>query len=122
VGPELSAIITSATLIIVATISAVGSIIVARLNRKISEIHLLVNSNLEAARSERATALTALAQSNLQNAQAVIESTKASSAVSQAATTAIGELLKQYELTRKAGEKGEKGDKGDKGNGRQEKV
>jgi hypothetical protein len=103
VNPELSQLITGATLIIVATISAIGSVIVARLNRKITEIHVLVNSNLEAARSERATALSALATSNERNAQAVIEATRASSAVSQAATETMSKLLEHYELAQKKG-------------------
>jgi F0F1-type ATP synthase membrane subunit b/b' len=79
-----------AVIALVGTISTViGSIIVANMSKKMSEIHVMVNSNLDAARQERATAIQALARLNEQHSETV----------AAAVSKGISEFVRQERLS-----------------------
>ena len=55
-------------IVLVALITTVGAIIIAQNNKKINEIHVMVNSNLQAAIEERKRAMELMAELNVKQA------------------------------------------------------
>lgn len=80
------------TLVLISLITTVGTIVVARMSKKLNEIHIMVNSNLEAARQERATAIRALAALNERHAEIVAAAATQSGLIANAAADAASKV------------------------------